>query len=88
MAAVAITMAELGAVELEEDNYRIMCDAMRGGSFAPLFSDRVDYCDKLNKPVVNLRAFEGLRDIAKCRDDTTRWISVSPGSPRVEETGW
>lgn len=74
--------AELEAVAIEEDFYHVEGDTLAGGVVVSRFSDRVDFCDKLNNRVVNLVPVPNLLEVVKWCDDTTQTVGVYPEALR------
>ena len=74
--------AELEAIALEDDFYRVEGDTLNGGVVVSRFSDRVDFFGDLANRVVNLVPVEDLREIARWCDDTTQTVGVFPESLR------
>jgi hypothetical protein len=70
--------AELRAVALEEEYYRVIGDTSFGGAIVSRTEDRVEFSDELNNRIVNVVPVEDIARVASWVNESTQTVGVYP----------
>jgi hypothetical protein len=76
--------AELRAIELEDEYYRVIGDSSYGGAIVSRTEDRVEFSDQLNNRIVNVVPIEDISRVAQWVNESTQTVGVYPQRLREE----